>query len=135
MSDSVTSQVIHQDNKQYVIHLTSVSDGTGESGVVKVDKSAMSITGQSPAVAVGHMAIAGIVGFVHGFNYVQLLWDHTSDDVALTIGPGNVDLDFSEWGFINDPQSAGGTGDLILTSSGPTSGDIYDLIIDVRFFP
>lgn len=134
MTDTVTSTVLHRENRRYVLHLTNVSDGTGESGVIKVDKSGMTILGQNPAVAVGHMAIERIHGFIYGFTYVQLLWDHTTDDVATTLGPGNFDLDFSSYKGIHDPQSAGGTGDLLLTTVGAVASDLYDITLDVRFY-
>ena len=135
MVDTVSSAVLLKDVNRYVLHLTNVSDGTGESGVIKVDKSAMSIVGQSPAVAVGHMAIDRIQGSVGGFTNVQLYWDHTADDLAVGLGAGTVDLDFREFGGVHDPESAGGTGDLLLTTAGATSGDTYSLTIELRFYP
>ena len=134
MADTVTSTVLHQDNRRYVLHLTNLSDGTGESGEIKVDKSAMSIKGENPAVSVGYMSIDRVFGFVHGFTYIQLLWDHDTDDVALTLGPGNFDLDFSSFGGVADPQSAGGTGDLLLTTVGASANDLYDITIEMRFW-
>ena len=134
MVDTVTSQVVTRNNNRYVLHLTNVSDGTGESGVIKVDRSSMEIFGESSAVTPGHMAIERIHGFIYGFTYVQLLWDHTTDDVAATLGPGNFDLDFRDYGGRPDPQSAGGTGDLLLTTVGAVASDIYDITIDMRFY-
>lgn len=134
MADTVTSTALKTGNNRYVLRLTNVCDGTGESAVQKVDKSAMTITGQSPAVAVGHMAIDRVLGFVSGFTKVQLLWDHTTDDVAITLAPGNVDISYKDFGGIHDPQSAGGTGDLLLTTSGDVAGDLYDITLDIRFY-
>lgn len=134
MTDAVTSQVVYRHNNRYVLHLTSVSDGTGESAVIKADRSGLTILGQSPAVAVGHMAIARVHGFVNGLTYVQLLWEHTTDDVAVTLGPGNFDLDFRDYNGVHDPQSSGGTGDLVLTTVGSDNGDVYDITIDLRFY-
>jgi hypothetical protein len=62
-----------------------------------------------------------------GWDYVLLEWEHTTDDV--------VDY-FHGQGFIeynppkNDPRSAGGTGDLILTTAGGVAGDSYTFLIE-----
>lgn len=134
MVDTVTSDVVFRDNTRYVLHLTNISDGTGESAVIKADKSALTILGESPAVAVGHMALERVHGFVYGFTYVQLLWDHTTDDTAIVLGPGNFDLDFRDYGGRHDPQSAGGAGDLLLTTVGAVLNDLYDITLDMRFY-
>lgn len=134
MTDAVTSTVLLHDVNRYVIRLTNLCDGTGESGVIKVDKSGMEIVGQSPAIAVGHMGIQRIQGVVYGFTSVQMLWDHTTDDIAVTLAPGNFDLDFRNYGGTHDPQSAGGTGDLLLTTAGDTAGDIYEITLELGFY-
>jgi hypothetical protein len=43
-------------------------------------------------------------------------------------------MDFSDVGGLHDPQSAGGTGDLLVTSAGASSGDIYHLILELKFY-
>jgi hypothetical protein len=134
MADTVTSTVLFKDVNRYVIRLTNLCDGTGESAVQKVDKSGMVIGGQYPGESVTRMAIDRIQGSVTGFTNVQLWWDHTANDLAAALGPGTVDLDFREFGGVHDPQSAGGTGDLLVTTTGNTAGDIYDLTVEMRFY-
>ena len=133
MADTVTSDVTYNTDDVYGLHLTGVSDGTGETNVIKVDKSAMTIKGQSPAVAVGHMAIERVRGFQNGYTYIKLHWDHTTDDTAVLLGSGQFDLDFREHP-LHDPQSTGGTGDLLLSTVGHTAGDVYDIHLDMRFY-
>ena len=41
MADAVTSQTIQDSERKAVLKYTNVSDGTGESAVVKVDVSAL----------------------------------------------------------------------------------------------
>jgi len=134
MADTVTSTVLEHDLNRYVLRLTNICDGTGESGVIKADKSEIDIFGESPAIDVGHMAIERIRGQIHGFTYVRLYWDHTADDLAAALVPGQIDLDWREFKGIHDPQSAGGTGDLLLTTAGNTANDTYDLTIEMRLY-
>ena len=49
MADAVTSQTIQDGARHAVLKFTNVSDGTGESAVVKVDVSALSADPMSKA--------------------------------------------------------------------------------------
>jgi hypothetical protein len=133
MADAITTNVLRADGPLYAFSRLCLSDGTGESAAIVIDKSAMAIGGQSPAVAVGHMSIQRIQGFISGFTSVRFLWDHTTDDTALILPVGAVDMDFSSLGDLHDPQSTGGTGDLLVTTAGASAGDIYHLIIELQF--
>jgi hypothetical protein len=127
MADTVTSQVLVSGPRRHVVVLTGVSDGTGESGVVKIDKSTLKdATGAEPST----LSIQKIQWTSQGFTYLKLSFDHTTDDTALVLS-GDGCLDFSSYGGLKDPASAGGTGDLLLTSIGATAGDSYTIVLDV----
>jgi hypothetical protein len=79
MADAVASNVVLNGDQQYIIHLTNISDGTGESAVVKVDKSTLlAIDGAEPA----SLDIEQVRWCIQGFTSVRLLWDHNTDDTA-----------------------------------------------------
>ena len=59
---------------------------------------------------------------------VRLLWDHDTDDEIATLSGGGA-FDWSSIGGLTDPRSAGGTGDVLLTTNGHTAGDSYDITI------
>lgn len=129
MADAVTTNVIAQDETHYVVHLTNISDGTGESGVVKVDKSALtSRVGAEPAA----LDIEQIRWAIQGFTSVRLLWDHTTDDVAMVLCGSGYDDFRNCGGALKDPRSSGTTGDILLTTNGGSSGASYDITIWVR---
>lgn len=130
MADAITTNVLAARGAVYPLSRLCVSDGTGESGAILVDKSAMSIQG----VAVGHMAIERVRGFINGFTSLTLSWDHTTDDVALVLPAGAIDMDFQDVGGLHDPQSTGGTGDLLVTTAGADAGDLYHLILELKFY-
>jgi hypothetical protein len=137
MADAVASIVILNSDKHYVIHLTNISDGTGESAVVKVDKSGLlSATKIEPT----SLDIDQIRWSIQGFTSVRLLWDHTTDDLAMVLtGSGFEDFrsrdlasDLIGTNGLKDPRSTGGTGDLLLTTNGGISGSSYDITIWLR---
>lgn len=136
MADTVTSIVLADTPYHYGVHLTCVSDGTGESAVVKVDKSAIKkAAGGSEAAA---LDIESVRWAIQGFSAVKLLWDHTADDTAMVLAGSGYDefprptLDQALSACLKDPGSAGGAGDVLLTSTGAASGATYDITLWLR---
>lgn len=141
MADSVTSQTLFDDGGHVVMHFTNVSDGTGESAVIKVDASTMIGGGANTRYALDAIAWA-TVGM--GFN---LLWDATTDVLFFTTGNN------SSQGFIDYVNGTGGnrgpgtgagktgitnnagtgnTGDILLTTVGHNAGDSYVFTLWLR---
>lgn len=139
MADAVTSIVIADTATHHIIHLTNVSDGTGEAAVVKVDKSAIAVAGDGAEA--NSLDIEQCRWAIQGFTSVRILWDHTTDDTALVLcGNGYEDfrLDADSRGSLttipalNDPRTTGGTGDILLTTAGAVSGATYDITLFLR---
>lgn len=125
MVDTVTNTTIFAGTRRHIIHLTNVSDGTGESAVVKVDVSALTGPDGTPPTAV---TIEEISWDIQGFTSVTLAWDATTDDtIAVLSGQG-----YSDWtavGGLHDPASTGATGDVVLTTTGAAANASYDITI------
>lgn len=147
MADAVTARTIVDTPDIFVVHLTCISDGTGEAAVIKADKSALVFcqgivtagVRAAPAEAAS-LDIEGVQWNIQGFTSVRILWDHTTDDVALVlagtgssdlIGPGNARGAIT-LGKLADPRSAGATGDILLTSIGATATATYDITLWLR---
>lgn len=138
MADAVTTITLSNSPERIGVHLTSISDGTGESAVIKVDKSTLTSTlGTEPA----SLDIEDIRWAIQGMTSVRLLWDHTTDDVAMCLTGSGYDQfiagaggDYPPKGLA-DPRSSGGTGDLLLTTNGAVSGATYDITIWLRKTP
>jgi len=128
MADAVDSKVIYS-GRRYGLHLTNVSDGTGESAVTKVDISTLVDPNGATAT---YSAIDRVEYNIRGFTSVRLLWDHTTDDEIAVLPTGSGVMDWSVGGGNVDPRSTGGTGDVLLTTAGATSGATYDLTIWLR---
>ena len=127
MADTVTSQTLLSGPRRHVVVLTGVSDGTGETSVVKVDKSTLKdAAGSEPSA----LSIQKVQWTAQGFTYLKLSFDHTTDDTALVLS-GDGCLDFSSYGGLKDPASTDVTGDLLLTSVGAAAGDTYTILLDV----
>lgn len=128
MVDIVDTDVLFQGTRKYAIRLTNISDGTGESNVAKVDISAL--TGPK-GFPVTRTTIEEVEWNVQGFSYVLLKWDHTVDDVIDVLSGAGYKT-YKDVGGLTDPQSAGGTGDIILTTAGGAAGSTYDVYIVLR---
>lgn len=129
MADTVSSIVLVNTGTHYSILLLGRSDGTGESNVVKIDKSALTdVRGLEP-LAIDITGIQFSVSATH--KSVDLSWDHGTDNVAAYLS-GTGKLCFDENGPLKDPKINDGTGDLLLTvASGGTSGT-YSILIDAK---
>lgn len=113
--------------RRVVVRLTGISDGTGEIDVVKVDKSTLlGPNGREPT----KFAIEEVEWAIQGFDYILLEFDHTSDSTIETLVLAGF-KNYRDIGGLVD-NGSGGTGDLILTSVGPTAGASYDISIVLR---
>ena len=143
MADTVSTNTIINGaatggSKRAVVHMVCVSDGSGESLVVKADRSAFILpgtTGQAPS----KLHVASMRWNIQGFAYVTLFWDHTADDVIMRLS-GNGYENFETYGCLRDPNTSGDTvtgaiGDVILTSTGAASGATYDITMELILVP
>lgn len=128
MADTVASNVIFKGSQRYAVQITNISDGTGESGVTKVDIS--TLTGPQN-VAPTAVTLEEVLWNVQGFTSVRLYWDHTTDDVMKVLNASGYH-DYTKVGGLKDPRSPGGTGDVLLTTSGAASGATYDITLVFR---
>ncbi len=127
MADTVNISTLRSKGRRHVLHLTNESDGTGESAVTKLDISAQTkIDGSVPTYStIEYIEYSVPVG------YVVLEWDHTAND-EIAVLAGNDVIDFTPYGGKVDPKSAGGTGDIVLTTDGFADGSSYDITIQLR---
>jgi hypothetical protein len=128
MADTVDVKVLEDGQRNYVVRLTGISDGTGESAVKKVDISTLGGPDASnPALAPTSFAVKEIEYNVQGFYAVQLHFDATTDDELAILGAGTGYLPFNPPSA--DPKSSGYTGDIMLTTTGASAGATYDVTL------
>ena len=114
-----------------VVRWDGVLDTSLESAVKKVDASTFTDSEGKVADAASIMSIDYDIGI--GVDAVQLLFDATANDVALTLNPGSGNMDFTKFGGISNPKSTGYTGDILLTNTGTVGTDFtYQLIVTLK---
>lgn len=126
MVDTVTNITIHNSPKRLVTKHLSLSDGTGESNVVKVDKSTFTgPDGTEPSFFMIEKVQYDIAGME-----ILISVDLTTDQNLFRLTGAGI-LDFRDVGGISTTGS-GGTGDLLLSTNAHSSGDSYDITIYMR---
>lgn len=110
------------------VHLTNISDGTGEAAALKVDRS--TLTGAGGAT-VTNLALKSARWAIQGFTSVQLLWNHTADDVMMVLcNSGYEEFPTAK----RDPNTSGDAvsgaiGDVLLTTVGNVVTSTYDITL------
>lgn len=128
MADTTDIQVIHSGPRRYSIKMSSYSDGTGEIDAIKIDKSTLiGPNGVEPS----KLVIEEIEWNLQGYNYVILEWDRTTDQEIAVLGTSSGYKNYRPVGGLCD-NATGGTGDLVLTTSGAVAGASYDITLVVR---
>lgn len=127
MADAVTSQTIFDGERMAVMKFTNVSDGTGETGVLKVDVSALNPNAAGKAC--DGVTLERIHCSINGMS-VSILWDATTDVPAFIAAPGVYTFDFTK---IQLPNNAGTgvTGDVLFTTIGASASDTYTIVLEM----
>ena len=128
MADAVTSQTILDGERLFIAKFTNISDGTGETGVLKIDVS--TLNPNSFSLACNGVKINKIWAQTYGMG-VDILWDATTDLLCETI-PENqfYFMDYSTFGGFPNNAGAGKTGDVLFSTIGATAGDRYTITIE-----
>jgi len=123
---AVATKVLFSSPKKRHVRITGVWDTADETDTVVVDKS--TLVGPDGTVP-GSIRVDEITWSIGaGYNYVMLEWDHDTDDVIAILSGGGY-VDYRPSGGNNDPESTGGTGDVVLTASGGAAGDVIDITL------
>ena len=129
MADSVTSQTLIDGERMVIMKFTNISDGTGESAVLKVDVSAL--TASATGAVCDRVTVTKIYISTHGME-VRMFWDATTDVPFFLSSPGATQtLDMSAFGGITNNGGTGVTGDIMFSTSDATAGDTYWCILEM----
>ena len=129
MADSVTSQTLIDGERTVIMKFTNISDGTGESVVLKVDVSALTASGSGQTCT--RVTVTKIYIANHGME-VRMFWDATTDvPFFLSSSGATQTLDMSAFGGITNNGGAGVTGDIMFSTADASSGDTYWCILEM----
>ena len=136
MADTVTSQVLESGFSRWVMKFTNFSDGTGESGVVKVDATSsgpFGVTIGGNTVYPGtNLKVTDIWYDISGM-VLRIQWKASSNVDMLVLGGWNQwslrDKRAGFQGLVNT-MASGATGSIAFTTHGQTSGSSYTVILE-----
>lgn len=128
MADAVTSQTILDGERLFIGKFTNISDGTGETGVIKIDVS--TLTPSAAGNACNGIKINKIWAQTMGMA-VDILWDANTDLLCETIPENQFYLmDYSSFGGLPNNAGTGVTGDVLFSTVGAAAGDRYTIVIE-----
>jgi len=125
MADAVTTRILTAGPRYYAARFSNISDGTGESFVTKVDISTL-LTDKG--LAPTKTAVKEIQWSIQGFTSVQLYWDYPTGALIDILAPGNGYREYGELGYLID-KGTGGTGDVLLSTTGAIASASYDITL------
>jgi len=133
MADAVASQTLFDGERMAIMKFTNLSDGTGESKVLKVDVSAL--TPSASGRTCTKVAITKIHASTHGLE-VQIYWDATTDVFCWCVPQNSAyAMDFDKFGGLTNNAGAGVTGDVLFSTADATNGDFYTIVLEmVKFY-
>ena len=128
MADAVATQVLLDGERLYIAKFTNISDGTGETAVLKIDVSTLAPNAFN--LACNGVKLNKIYSTTHGME-VRILWDATTDVFAWMIPQNsNYLMDLSSFGGIPNNSGDGKTGDVMFTTLDASAGDMYCIVLE-----
>jgi len=129
MADAVTSQTLFDNERTAIMKFTNISDGTGESAVLKVDVSAL--TASASGKTCTRVTVTKIYIANHGME-VRMFFDATTDvPFFLSSSGATQTLDMTGFGGITNNGGAGVTGDIVFSTANASAGDTYWCILEM----
>ena len=128
MADAVASQTILDGERLFIGKFTNISDGTGETGALKIDVSTLNRNASGNAC--NGVKINKIYATTFGME-VRILWDASTDVLAWMLPTNsNYLMDLSSFGGIPNNAGTGVTGDVLFTTTNAAAGDMYTIVLE-----
>jgi len=132
MADVVAVQTIFAGTDKVTIHLTNISDGTGESAVKKLDISTLKCANGRAPTKLSLWEVEGLcavmtVKIYSNFGTTPLTWS--------VLGGTPIHICYANVGGLVDTGTGTGDGSVLLTTTGHTSAARYDLKLTFRMIP
>ena len=129
MADAVASQTLLDGERMAIMKFTNLSDGTGESKVLKVDVS--TLTSSASGKACDGVTITKIHASTHGLE-VQIYWDATTDVFCWCVPQNSTyTMDFEKFGGLTNNAGTGVTGDVLFSTADASAGDFYTIVLEM----
>jgi len=144
MANLIREQKLIDSNKRTLAKYVLISDGTQESNTVLLDVSTLNLAmNANNQIMVGGVhpkstyrtTIKRVFGSVTSNNgIIRIKWHGDANSEIITAGSGTFDYDFQSMGdgaTISNPE-ANSSGDILITTTGLTAGEVATLFLDIR---
>jgi hypothetical protein len=129
MADAVATQTLLDGERMAIMKFTNLSDGTGESKVLKVDVS--TLTSSASGKACDRVTITKMHASTHGLE-VQIYWDATTDVFCWCVPQNSTyTMDFEKFGGLTNNAGTGVTGDVLFSTADASNGDFYTIVLEM----
>jgi hypothetical protein len=129
MADAVTTQTLFDGTRVAVMKFTNVSDGTGESNVVKVNVSTLS---SYQGAACSGVEIDRVYTSTHGME-VDIKWAANTPVLCMTVPQNTMQWwDMRDFGGLTNNAGAGKNGNILFSTVDASAGDRYTIILCLR---
>lgn len=130
MSDIVTTQtLVDTSGIKYVIKLTNISDGTGETDVTKITAASTTFMTQDGSRKISKVWFS--VNTANPKSAVEIKWAGVTNSTALFLS-GQGFFDFRESGDEITNNAITPNGNVLLSTKNFAAGDNYTLVIEFR---
>jgi hypothetical protein len=121
---AIAKKVLWDGNRKATVKANSL--GTAATTEVLVDLSAL-----TAGETAHHFTIEEVWYSIQGFEYINVLFDATTDVQALVLS-GDGYMDFRPEGGLEDPYGTGATGDILITTPAAGVADTFEIKMTVR---
>ena len=130
MADTVSTQVLSDTTGvKYVVKMTNISDGSGETNVKKIDASETTFMSEDGERRVARVYYS--VNVSDNKSGVELVWDGATNATGVLLsGQGYWDLRTAGNSIGNNATTP--TGDVLLSTKNFANGDNYSIIVEFR---
>jgi hypothetical protein len=129
MANSLSIQILEEGPRNAVIKLVGVLDTSNQSLTTAVDLSTLNQGGTGPTPTA--VRIDMVDYSISDALNVQFYWDATTDVIALAL-VGREDMNFKGFGGVTNNAGAGKTGNILVQTTGYTSGtQTYTIVLQL----
>lgn len=129
MADAVASQTLLDGERVAIMKFTNLSDGTGETNVIKVNPASLSASAAGGAC--NGVTITKVTALTHGME-VQMKWKATTPVIIETIPQNNAyTQDYSLIGGLTNNAGAGKDGAITFSTLDVSAGDTYTVVLEM----
>lgn len=130
MVDTVRVNTTFQGGRRLQVHLTGISDGTGETKITKVDLGNLALFNGARPVS---LALMSVSFNVDSHASVTLFWNRDPVDIEMLVLKGRGMINYKKYGGLQDPNRGGtGSGNILLSTNTPVSGATYQIDLEFR---